>query len=131
VGLPGDSIELRDNELIINGEAIPANPVPAERISGLNPAERTSGRFADEALGSHNHLVASSPWLTARRSFGPYIIPKDHYFMMGDNRDNSFDSRYYGPVPRQQILGRVSRVVLSVDRENHWLPRWSRFLQGL
>jgi len=53
------------------------------------------------------------------------------YFMMGDNRDNSFDSRYFGTVARDQIVGRATSVVLSLNKENHWLPRWSRTFSSL
>ena len=51
--------------------------------------------------------------------------------MMGDNRDDSFDSRYWGPVDRKRIVGRATAVVMSLDRNNHWLPRWGRFFTSL
>jgi len=67
----------------------------------------------------------------AMRTFGPVHVSEGHYFMMGDDRDNSFDSRYFGSVDRGQIVGRVSSVVLSLDKSNYWLPRWSRTCSSL
>jgi signal peptidase I len=59
------------------------------------------------------------------------VVPARHYFMAGDNEANSFDSRYWGCVPRERILGRATAVVFSLDHDHYWLPRWSRFLKTL
>jgi signal peptidase I len=67
----------------------------------------------------------------ALRTYGPVSVPAGRYFMMGDNRDNSFDSRYFGTVARDQIVGRTTRVVLSFDRDNYYLPRLTRSLSAL
>jgi len=58
-------------------------------------------------------------------------VPNGQYFMMGDSRDNSRDSRYFGFVPRAAIVGRATHVVVSLDPENLYLPRARRFLQPL
>jgi signal peptidase I len=131
VGLPGDWIELRNEQLIING--VPVNYAPlAEEISGRLPeSERLDSRFATEELASHPHAVMALPNVSAKRTFGPVRVPEGRYFMMGDNRDNSFDSRYFGPVDRKRILGRASTVVLSFDHQNWWLPRPNRILKSL
>ena len=62
---------------------------------------------------------------------GDMVIPAGHYFVMGDHRNNSRDSRYFGLVERSQILGRAHRVLLSVDIKDGWKPRWDRFFQSL
>ena len=82
-------------------------------------------------LGARTHLVMVLPRRPALRTFGPVTVPAGQYFMMGDNRDDSNDSRFIGCITRERILGRSSRVVLSFDQE-HWLwPRVGRFLQPI
>jgi signal peptidase I len=129
VAVPGDTIELRNNKLFLNG-------VPS-KYSSLSPQlDMTQLRghvFANETepAATHAHAVMGSPNLSARRSFGPITVPADKYFVMGDNRDNSFDSRYFGFVDRSQIVGQAIGVVASLDLDHHWSPRWNRFLQPL
>jgi signal peptidase I len=65
------------------------------------------------------------------RSFGPVTVPPGKYFMMGDNRDNSNDSRFWGAVDRNRIVGRASLVVISLDHQQYFQPRWHRFFTGL
>ena len=72
-----------------------------------------------------------NPNVEAMRDFGPIVVPPGQYFMMGDNRDNSRDSRYFGFVPRDEIVGRAVGVVASVDLNHHWIPRWGRFFKHL
>jgi len=58
-------------------------------------------------------------------------VPEGQYFMMGDNRDDSYDSRYWGTVERKRIVGRATAVVMSLDKSNYWLPRSHRFFTSL
>jgi signal peptidase I len=131
IGLPGDTVELRNDQLIINGQPVEyasADPEMAAQLSGI---ERERGIFATEELPKSPHAVMAINGVSAMRTFAPVQVPTGHYFMMGDNRDNSFDSRYFGTVARGQIVGRATSVVLSLNKENHWLPRWSRTLSTL
>ena len=131
IGVPGDVVELRDGGLLLNGELLSYAPLPAEVSRDLEPPERQHARFARETLGSRAHAVMALPGVPARRSFAPLRVPAGQYFMMGDNRDNSLDSRFFGFVPRREIIGEAKGVVVSADL-NHWLrPRFSRFFTGL
>jgi len=131
IGLPGDTVELRNNVLVLNGAPLQYKPIADELLRDLEPKDRASHVFASEQLSSQSHAVAAYPMVRALRDFGPYTVPEGRYFMMGDNRDDSFDSRYYGCVERKQIVGRATSVVLSFDRKNCWSPRWHRFFSSL
>lgn len=131
IGLPGDSVEVRNNALIINGQPVEYKPIERELLRDTSAADRVSHIFAVEQLPGQRHAVAGWPAVQAKRDFGPFQVPEGQYFMMGDNRDDSFDSRYWGTVARQQILGRATAVVLSFDKKSHWSPRWQRFFSSL
>jgi len=131
VGLPGDTIELRRNRLILNGEPVDYRPLAEELLRDVSPADRAVQVFAGEQLPGRPHAVAAIPQVSAKRDFGPIVVPAERYFKMGDNRDNSFDSRYFGTVERKSILGQATSVVLSFDNRRHWLPRWRRFFSAL
>jgi signal peptidase I len=131
VGQPGDTIELRDDLLYVNGNRQTYAPLAAWVTRDLDPAERVSAVFARETLGNRAHAVMALPGRPALRDFGPVRVPAGHYFMMGDNRDNSRDSRYFGFMPRADIIGEANAVVVSADLA-HWLrPRFDRFFTGL
>jgi len=131
IGLPGDSVELRNDQLIINGQPVDYTTLAPKISAQLAEPERASSIFATEKLPAHSHAVMAINGVPAMRTFGPVHVSDDHYFMMGDNRDNSFDSRYFGTVARDRIVGRTASVVLSLDKENYWLPRWSRTCSSL
>lgn len=122
IGLPGDVIEMRRGRLIING-------VPAEyRDLHVEDVALT----ATEELGSYGHAVRYEQAAAGVfDTFGPVRVPEAQYLVLGDNRHNSADSRVYGFVPRDEIVGRSSTVVVSLDPENYFLPRANRFLDPL
>jgi signal peptidase I len=131
IGLPGDTVELRNNALVINGEPVAYQPIAEELLRDLPAAEREGRVFASEELPGQTHAVAGNPAAPAPRTFAPLTVPPGEYFMMGDNRDDSFDSRFYGSVKREKIVGRATAVVLSLDKSNYWLPRWQRSFTSL
>ena len=131
IGLPGDTIELRADQLILNGQPVDYTAAEANIPARLSGPEHDRGVFATEKLADHAHAVMAINGIQALRTYGPVQVAAGQYFMMGDNRDNSFDSRYFGTVARDQIVGRASSVVVSLDKENHWLPRWGRSFSEL
>jgi len=131
IGLPGDIIAMSDNRLYINGETIDYQTIPPDPI-WLAESDLESGRlFFTEDLAGWKHTVMITPDRPARDSFNPFIIPRDSYFMMGDNRDESADSRYFGLVDRRLIVGRAMAVVMSLRMDKHYLPRRDRFFKKL
>jgi len=67
----------------------------------------------------------------ARNTFGPTEVPVGNFLMLGDNRDNSADSRYFGFVPRHLLIGQAQRILVSADIKGSWFPRMERFGQRL
>lgn len=131
VAVPGDTIALYRNQLVINNQPMPVTPVSAADLNAFDLTDPAPLQFAREDIGSGLHAMMFQPARGAMRSFPSLTIPAGHYFVMGDNRDNSADSRYFGLVPCDQILGRVVGVAFSLDRDGQYKPRWGRFFQGL
>ena len=130
IGLPGDWVEMRNDVLHLNGVAQrytirDAQPFQRDIFEDQHPV------IAVEHLDACDHYVMALPGRAALRTFGPDQVPAGHYFMMGDSRDNSNESRFYGPVPRAQVVGRASAVILSFDTSRFLLPRLKRMVQPL
>ena len=132
VAVPGDTVQLSQNVLSINGQPAQYGTLDQDTIDQLIAQERNAHGYAIESLGDVKHAVMSTPAIeSAMRSFGPVTVPPGSYFMLGDNRDNSADSRYIGFVPRSNIVGRSSRVILSLNYNNYYLPRAERWFRAL
>ncbi len=132
VAVPGDTVELRDETLVVNGEAARYDPLPASTGDALLAETRAwSPVYRRESLRGVEHATMLLPSVAARRTFAPVTLGADRYLVMGDNRDNSRDSRWFGPVARDAIFGRATRVVVSLDPEHGWLPRSGRWFAAL
>jgi len=133
VALAGDTVELRDDVLSLNGQRLAYTPLSpsAAGVRDLEPTERRGAIFARETLGAHVHSLMVLPDRPARRNFGPVVVPAGHCLVLGDNRDNSHDSRYFGFMPYHAIVGRAEAVFVSGDLHNWLRPRFDRFCTAL
>lgn len=125
IATPGDVVEMRDEVLYINGSAseyLYPSVVPEPLDNGIT----TSAIRAVERTAGKEHLVQVLPNVPATRSFGPITVPQGAYFFLGDNRDNSADSRFIGFVPRHLLIGRAHHILVSANIKGNWLPRVDR-----
>ena len=126
VAIAGDTIEMRNQRLHVNGR--PAHYEVQERPGTREPRRVV---FLEEDLWGHRHPIRLQQRSGPRGNFAPVQVPAGHVFVMGDNRDNSVDSRSFGLVDVDRILGQATHVVISVDPDAFYRPRWERFLQRL
>jgi signal peptidase I len=132
MAVPGDTIEMRDKVVIVNGRQATYQPLG---IAIEEPARgvQTEALRLDEKSGDRAHVIQ---WFLQqgkfeRDSFGPLVVPADRYVMLGDNRDNSADSRSFGFVPRERLIGRAVAILVSANITGDWAPRFERFGEKL
>ena len=133
IALPGDKVSMINNTLYINGERLDYEKEVDKKYEQYLPEEEKDGSImAMEDLDGHYHAVMSIPGIpNARRTFSEITIPKDSYFVMGDNRDNSKDSRFFGVVDRRSIIGQAKGVITSFNIKDKYQPRLKRFFDSL
>lgn len=145
IGVPGDKVSWDGTQLTINGEKVPTNINPQkDKLMGLLRDHELSGGRESYELFEENLATHAHPVLVKKDAVHATVdnqeIPADSLFVMGDNRDNSNDSRYWGYVPMDHILGRAMFVWLSCDDTfpgmlsflcNPATIRWSRFFHNV
>jgi signal peptidase I len=132
IALPGDTVALDGEQLIVNGVLANYTVSDGSKLRALLRATQGHGPTVLRESGvvpAHDILL-----LPDRRQWGlvgPVSVPQGMYFVLGDNRDNSADSRYIGFVPRRNIVGRATRVVVSLNPDRYYVPRSDRLFSSL
>ena len=132
IAVPGDVVAMDEAGLIVNGTRAQYAEGDAAQLRGLlaGTAARRPQVLREAGLGPDHHILLL-PIPNPHGFFAPVQVPEDMYFVLGDNRNNSADSRYIGFVPRRNIVGRATRVAFSLNPDRYFIPRDGRFLAPL
>jgi signal peptidase I len=134
VALPGDRVQVRDGRLVINDEQV-AYEIRPDDVQADNPNSEMFDIYKEKMV-THSHSVIFQKD-NSQKNFGPLVVPPDEVFLLGDNRDASDDSRYWGTVPMDHLVGKVFLIWLSLDWQNKWggerypSVRWNRVFSSV
>jgi signal peptidase I len=130
VGLPGDTIEVKNGELFINGTLEPRTLVDEYAFVDDRCHTSQTYRYVETLEGRPHAVLEEMVPLRRMGNFGPTTVPEGSVFAMGDNRDHSADSRIWGFVPLRNIKGKAWFVWLSYDRCQNDIPIFGSFRDG-
>ena len=146
IGMPGDKVQMKEGRLFVNDVMVPREPIPKIRTENFSGRETDVPTYKETLPDGVSHTVIEIQGDTGMNdNTEPFLVPPDNYFMMGDNRDNSLDSRVppdqqgVGYVPFEDLVGRAEVIFFSVaDGQPAWMfwqwpwtVRWSRILQRI
>jgi signal peptidase I len=144
IGLPGDRVQMVQGRLVINGRAVPLEAAGTGQVEDGHGHKTDIGKFIETLPGGAKHIIFKSGWDGPLDNTQVYVVPAGHIFAMGDNRDNSLDSRVavedggVGFIPAENLMARADVMLGSYDYLNaHSLASWlgqirlSRFLRPI
>jgi signal peptidase I len=148
IGLPGDHIQVKEGQLYINGQEVPRKPLDDFETPDNSGVKILAKQYKETLPNGVSHNILK--YTDEKNLIGDidpnntdeYVVPDGHLFMMGDNRDNSEDSRFMnalGFVPLENVIGRAQFIFFSFDARDPWWEfwmwpvevRWARLLKGV
>jgi signal peptidase I len=134
VALPGDRVEIKGDRMIVNGRRL-----EYEQLKDVadNPNPDMFDIYSEKDSNHQRAVIFEKEGRGESKNFGPMVVPPGEIFLLGDNRDASDDSRYWGTVPMNQVVGRVLFIWLSLDSQHKWggdrypSVRWNRIFTSV
>lgn len=131
IGMPGDHVQVVNNVVRINGETVQFEPIELEKTEQIDIDLSQGFVHRTEHLPGRSHTMMVHGRMRSPLN-ADMKVPEGHYLMMGDNRDRSNDSRVWGYVPRENIIGRSSTIVMSLRSfREFFVPRSDRFFRDI
>ena len=123
IGLPGDHVQVREGQLYINGQEVPRQPA-GDYVTDEDGIHMVLRRYREELPGGVNHYLLKATDQGEMNNTGEYVVPPAELMVLGDNRDNSADSRFWGFVPMENLIGKAEVIFFSIDTQNPWWEFW-------
>ena len=129
IGLPGETVQMQGGRLYINDTLVPRINPTLKEITTEQGEKLTVTQYTEILPGGKEHTIYERSDFMPFDDTSPFVIPQGYYFMMGDNRDNSQDSRYFGPVSFEALEGRAEFIFFSLSDRFLKFWKWPKTLR--
>ncbi len=123
IGLPGDHVQVREGQLYINGQLVPREPA-GDYVTDEDGIHMVLRRYKEDLPGGVGHYILKATDQGDMNNTNEYVVPTNELMVLGDNRDNSADSRFWGYVPMENLVGKAEVLFFSINARDPWWEFW-------